>query len=64
MKKGREFLNQIFKLEKSSWSSVIKLSVVSNNLNIKLDDNTVTNLIDKNKFAGYTGSIQNPESIF
>ena len=64
IEKGREFLNQIFKLEKSSWSNVIKLSVVSNNLNIKLDDNTVTNLINKNKFAGYTGSIQNPESIF
>ena len=61
--KGRNFLNQVFTLEKDDWNSVEKFCVENENLSFYLSDNTKTNLKNKSKFIGYNGDKKKPDSI-
>ena len=62
--KGREFLNENFKLENGNWIDVKSFSKNGSELEIVLDNGTKTGLKEKEKFIGYTGSKQNLDSLF
>ncbi len=49
---SKNFLNQNFKLKKSSWKKVDRISIKNHNLEISTDKG-VTSLEDENKYVGY-----------
>ena len=63
IEKGRVFLNQILALEKGDWNEAASFSVEKGNLTIHLSDKSKTNLKNKEKFIGYSGTKENPDKI-
>ena len=63
IEKGRVFLNQILALEKGDWNEAESFSVEKGNLTIHLSDKSKTNLKNKEKFIGYSGTKENPDKI-
>ena len=63
IEKGRVFLNQILALEKGDWNEAVSFSVEKGNLTINLSDKSKTNLKNKEKFIGYSGTKENPDKI-
>ena len=63
IEKGRVFLNQILALEKGDWNEAANFSVEKGNLTIHLSDKSKTNLKNKEKFIGYSGTKENPDKI-
>ena len=63
IEKGRVFLNQILALEKGDWNEAASFSVEKGNLTINLSDKSKTNLKNKEKFIGYSGTKENPDKI-
>ena len=63
IEKGRVFLNQILALEKGDWNEAASFSVEKGNLTIYLSDKSKTNLKNKEKFIGYSGTKENPDKI-
>ncbi len=60
---GRDFLDKNFKLENSSHKDVKTYKIENGNLIVKSNDNTTTQLSDKNKYVGYQGSEDHPSCI-
>ena len=63
IEKGRIFLNQILTLEKGNWNEAVSFSIEKENLIIHLADKSKTNLKNKEKFIGYSGTKENPDKI-
>ncbi len=63
IEKGRVFLNQILALEKGDWNEAASFSVEKGNLTIHLSYKSKTNLKNKEKFIGYSGTKENPDKI-
>ena len=63
IEKGRDFLDQIFPLEKQKWSDVEKIFVDKENLSFKCQNNSQDKLKNIKQFIGYNGNKENPISI-
>jgi len=63
IEQGRAFLNQIVPLEKSDWSNVINLKIEKSNLILEIENKSKTYLKNKEKFVGYNGAKENPNSV-
>ena len=63
IEKGRDFLDQIFPLEKQKWSDVEKIFVDKENLSFKCQNNSQDRLKNIKQFIGYNGKKENPISI-
>ncbi len=63
IEKGRDFLDQIFPLEKKKWSEVEKIFVDKENLSFKCQNNSQDKLKNIKQFIGYNGKKENPISI-
>ena len=63
IEKGRDFLDQIFPLEKQKWSDVEKIFVDKENLSFKCQNNSQDKLKNIKQFIGYNGKKDNPISI-
>ena len=63
IEKGRDFLDQIFPLEKQKWSDVEKIFVDKENLPFKCQNNSQDRLKNIKQFIGYNGKKENPISI-
>ncbi len=63
IEKGRDFLDQIFPLEKQKWSDVEKIFVDKENLWFKCQNNSQDKLKNIKQFIGYNGNKENPISI-
>ncbi len=63
IEKGRDFLDQIFPLEKQKWSDVEKIFVDKENLLFKCQNNSQDKLKNIKQFIGYNGNKENPISI-
>ena len=63
IEKGRDFLDQIFPLEKQKWSDVEKIFVDKENLSFKCQNNSHDKLKNIKQFIGYNGNKENPISI-
>ena len=63
IEKGRDFLDQIFPLEKQKWSEVEKIFVDKENLSFKCQNNSQDKLKNIKQFIGYNGNKENPISI-
>tara|TARA_B100000886_G_scaffold193785_1_gene133478 strand:+ start:13255 stop:15417 length:2163 start_codon:yes stop_codon:yes gene_type:complete len=63
IEKGRDFLDQIFPLEKQKWSEVEKIFVDKENLSFKCQNNSQDKLKNIKQFIGYNGKKENPISI-
>ena len=63
IEKGRDFLDQIFPLEKQKWSDVKKIFVDKENLSFKCQNNSQDKLKNIKQFIGYNGNKENPISI-
>ena len=63
IEQGRAFLNQIAPLEKSDWSNVINLKIEKSNLILEIENKSKTYLKNKEKFVGYNGAKENPNSV-
>jgi len=61
--KGREFLDQNFSLEDSSWKNVKSFFKNKGDLKIILENKKETHLVNKAQFIGYTGTKENFNSI-
>jgi Malate synthase len=63
IEKGRDFLDQIFPLEKQKWSDVEKIFVDKENLAFNCQNNSQDKLKNIKQFIGYNGKKENPISI-
>jgi len=63
IEQGRAFLNQIAPLEKSDWSNVVNLKIEKSNLILEIENKSKTYLKNKEKFVGYNGAKENPNSV-
>ncbi len=62
IKYARNFLNDHFPINKIHWKDINGFKIEDNNLKI-LKDNKDFELVDKNKFIGYRGETNNPNTI-
>ncbi|MFJ5769917.1 malate synthase G [Psychrobacillus sp. NPDC093180] len=60
---GRDFLNQVIPLEKSSHNEVIKYIIQDGTLEVSLNNGLKTRLKDENKLVGYQGNPDSPTAI-
>ena len=60
---GRTLLDQSAPLAKGSHQDAIQYTIVNQELQIQLSDNTEVGLAEPTQLAGYQGSAENPESI-
>jgi malate synthase len=60
---ARQFLDQAAPLVKASHSDAVAYTVVDKKLSVKLNDGSVTGLIDEKQFVGYQGDALAPSSI-
>ena len=63
IEKARDFLDQIFPLEKQKWTEVEKIFVDKENLSFKCQNNSQDKLKNIKQFIGYNGKKDNPISI-
>ena len=63
IEKARDFLDQIFPLEKQKWTEVEKIFVDKENLSFKCQNNSQDKLKNIKQFIGYNGNKENPISI-
>lgn len=60
---GRDFLDRAAPLDKGSHRQATHYHVFDRNLLVEMEDGTTSMLQDKHKFAGFTGSSDNPGGI-
>lgn len=60
---AKEFLDESLALQKGSYKDVIEFKIVNNELIITLENGETTTLKDKEKFLGFIGEIENPQTL-
>ncbi|RXY98931.1 malate synthase G [Fictibacillus sp. S7] len=60
---GREFLNQTIPLKDASHEDAVQYRVVDGELSVTLHTGNTTGLEDSSKFAGFQGSLENPNAL-
>lgn len=60
---AKEFLDESLALQKGSYKDVIEFKIVNNELIITLENDETTTLKDKEKFLGFIGEIENPQTL-
>ncbi|MCT8140358.1 malate synthase G [Anaerobacillus sp. CMMVII] len=60
---GKQFLDETVPLQDASHKEVVKYAIVNQELVALLTNGNGTNLKDPNKFVGYQGTPENPETI-
>ncbi|MDM5199306.1 malate synthase G [Fictibacillus enclensis] len=60
---GREFLNQTIPLKDASHEDAVQYRVADGELSVTLHTGNTTGLEDSSKFAGFQGSLENPNAL-
>ena len=60
---GKSFLDNSAPLVNGSHASVVRYFIQGETLKVQLKDNSITQLLHTEKFAGYTGELKNPKII-
>ncbi len=60
---SKNFMNENFPLSNGSYQEIAAFQINDGNLEITLKDQTKATLADADKFAGYSGDVENPKGI-
>ena len=60
---SKNFMNENFPLSNGSYQEIAAFQINDGNLEITLKDQTKVTLADADKFAGYSGDVENPKGI-
>ena len=60
---SKNFMNENFPLSNGTYQEIAAFQIADGNLEITLKDQTKVTLADNDKFAGYSGDVENPTGI-